>query len=278
MMIRQACLLSFVAAAGLIAGESQPLVIPLRDSDPAATVPEVVTPSGGVAMVSRPEMMVHLPDPATASGLALVVCPGGSYREVGAFADGMRTVPGLVPKGVAVIVLKYRTRPPSANVVNDALADAKRAMRLVRSHAKEWRIDPNRIGTVGSSAGSHLVLNLATHWDLGDSTASDLVERESCRPDFVTLLCPWPNSESVEDFPISKDTPPMFVACAEDDKVAPIAFSEGIVAACQKSEVPVEFWVLERGGHTAFKQKNNPAFQWMERMEAWLKKTGFWKG
>ncbi len=246
----------------------------LREGEAPANAPEVMTKGGGVANVSVPEMAVHLPAPGEANGLALLVLPGGSYREVGAFADGMRTVPHFVPKGVAVIVLKYRTRPPSRDVVRDALADAQRAMRLLRAHARDWGI--KRIGVVGSSAGSHLALNLATHADGGATDASDPVERESCRPDFLVLLCPWPNGRGAEQFPIGAETPPAFIAGAKDDRIAPLAFAEDLVAAYRKAGVPVALWELESGGHTAFKQVHNPGYHWMARATEWLQEQRLW--
>jgi len=270
----------FICVLGLsghiFAEQPEAFSVVLRASDPPAPVAEVTTAGGGVAMVTRPEMAVHLPDPAVATGLALVVCPGGSYREVGAFADGMRAVPYFVPEGVAVIVLKYRTRPPSQNVIDEALEDAKRAMRLIRFHAQEWGINPSRVGMLGSSAGSHLILNLATHADPGNPSASDPVDRLTCRPDFIALLCPWPNKQPVTDFPFDKNSPPAFVACAIDDPVAPITFSEDLVNAMHAAGVDAELWKLEKGGHRAFKQVKNPAYQWPERLVSWLKSTGFW--
>jgi acetyl esterase/lipase len=158
--------------------------------------------------------------------------------------------------------------------VADALADARRAVRLVRLHAAEWNIDPSRVGMVGSSAGAHLVLNLATHWDRGDPGAAALVERQSCRPDFIGLLCPWPNNQPVSDFPITRETPPAFVASARDDKVAPAAFAEGIAAAYARAGVKHRLWLLERGGHTAFKLGANrgEGARWPDQISAWLAK------
>lgn len=251
------------------------LLLQLRETNSAHASPEIETKGGGIARISVPAIAVHLPDPAIATGLALVVCPGGSYREVGGFVDGMRAVPSFVPKGAAVIVLKYRTRPPSTDVISDALEDAKRAVRLVRHHAEAWGINPQKIGMIGSSAGSHLILNLATHSDPGNPAAPDLVERESCRPDFMVLLCPWPNRQPITDFPIDRKTPPVFVACAEDDKVAPITFSAEIVQACKKAGVPATFWRIPSGGHTAFKQVKNPGYHWPEKVAGWLEEKGF---
>ena len=267
----------FVLLTAGFAPAVEPLKMRLRAEDGEPTIPEVRTSFGGIAQVTVPEMVVHLPKKEEATGMAVIVCPGGAYREVGAFDDGMGAVPYFVPKGVAVIVLKHRTRPPSEDVVNDALADAKRAVRLVRHHSSEWNIDPKKIGMIGSSAGSHLILNLGTHWDLGDRDAADEVERESCRPDFMALLCPWPNHQPVGDFPITKETPPMFIASAKDDTVAPIEFSKEIVKASEKNGVAVELWELNEGGHSAFEQKLNPAYQWPERLLGWLKKNGIWK-
>jgi acetyl esterase/lipase len=268
--------LLFTALLTVNAWAQPPLMLKLREGDVSAG-PEVETKGGGVANISVPEIAVHLPDPATATGMAFIVCPGGSYREVGAFSDGMGTVPYFVPKGAAVVVLKYRTKPPSTDVVTAALADAKRAVRLVRHHAKDWAIDPQKIVMIGSSAGSHLTLNLATHADAGNPAAEDPVERESCLPNYTVLLCPWPNKQTVDQFPINREMPPSFVACAKDDQIAPIAFAESIVEACKKAGVPSELWAVENGGHTAFKQARNPASLWPDRIVAWLKEKGVWK-
>jgi acetyl esterase/lipase len=259
--------------AGVGAG---PEVLLLWDGPPPHHVPaagaETIDAVGTVSNVSVPAIAVHLPAPERATGQAFIVCPGGSYSRVGLFTSGMGAVDFFVPKGAAVIVLKYRTRPPSTQVVEDSLADARRAVRLVRLHAARWRIDPSRIGMIGSSAGSHLVLNLATHWDRGEPAAADPVELQSCRPDFIGLLCPWPNAQPVADFPITAETPPAFVASARDDKVAPTEFAEGIAAAYRRAGVESRLWILEKGGHTAFKLGANrgEGAQWPERFSTWL--------
>lgn len=255
--------------------EAEPEMLRLWDGAPPRSVPsaaaETIDAAGTVGNVSVPAIAVHLPPPERATGQAFIVCPGGSYSRVGLFTSGMGTVDYFVPQGAAVIVLKYRTRPPSTQVVEDSLADAKRAVRLVRHHAARWRIDPTRIGMIGSSAGSHLVLNLATHWDRGDPKAVDPVDRQSCRPDFIGLLCPWPNAQPVTDFPIGSETPPAFVASARDDKVAPTEFAEGIAAAYRRAGVESRLWILEKGGHTAFKLGANrgEGARWPERFSAW---------
>lgn len=264
---------AIMIAAGLRAA---PELLPLWDGTPPHHVgtagAETIDAAGTVGNVSVPAIAVHLPPPERATGRAFIVCPGGSYSRVGLFTSGMGTVDYFVPKGAAIIVLKYRTRPPSTRVVEDSLADARRAVRLVRYHAARWKIDPSRIGMIGSSAGSHLVLNLGTHWDRGDPVAADPVERQSCRPDFLCLLCPWPNAQPVTDFPVTRETPPAFVASARDDKVAPTEFAEGIAAAYRRVDVECRLWLVEKGGHTAFKLGANrgEGARWPERFGAWL--------
>ena len=234
-------------------------------------MPESIDAAGTVSHVSVPSMDVHLPPPDQATGAALMMCSGGSYSRVGLFTSGMGAVDYFVPKGVAIIVLKYRTKPPSSDVT-DALADAQRAVRIVRRHAAEWQIDPTRIGLVGSSAGAHLVLNLATHWDRGNPAAADVIERQSCRPDFSGLLCPWPNQQPIADFPIPAHSPPAFVASARDDRVAPVAFAEAIAAAYANTKVDCRLWLLKKGGHTAFKLGSNrgEGARWPEQFSAWV--------
>lgn len=264
------------AAADTPAGP--PIVIKLWDDGPPNAVegagPETRDARGSVGNISVPEIKVHLPPTDRATGVALIVCPGGSYRQVGLYDSGMFTIDYFVPRGVAVVVLKYRTSPPSTNVAADALADAQRAVRLVRHNAAAWRLDPQRIGMVGSSAGSHLVLNAATHADEGDAHAADAVERHSSRPDFIGLLCPWPNKQGMDDFPVGPNAPPAFVASARDDRVAPTAFAESIAAAYRDAGVPVHLWVVEQGGHRAFVRKTGEGAQWMDRFSDWLASQG----
>jgi len=159
------------------------------------------------------------------------------------------------------------------------LEDARRTVRLVRHRAKEWGINPGKVGMLGGSAGAHLILTLATHWDRGQKDAADPIERESCRPDFVTLLCPWPNNQPVSDFPINKETPPALLCSARDDSVAPTAFAEGVVSAYKKAGVSAQLWAIEKGGHTAFAMGTKATGAgWVDQFWPWLRKVGIWKG
>ncbi|MEI6464625.1 MAG: alpha/beta hydrolase [Verrucomicrobiota bacterium] len=265
-------------AVSALVGETRaaPLNVPLWDGRPPGFVdnapPEGTDAAGTVDHVNTPSMDVHLPTRRGAPVAALIVCPGGSYSRVGLVTSGMGTIDAFVPRGVAIIVLKYRTKPPSRDVVTDALADARRAVRQVRLHAAEWNIDPHRVGLVGGSAGAHLVLNLATHWDQGNPASASPVERNGCRPDFIGLLCPWPNRQPVSDFPITATTPPAFIASARDDAVAPTSFAEDIAGGYTRAGVKARLWVIAKGGHTAFKLGANrgEGSRWPERFTAWL--------
>src|SRR5207302_4339884 len=143
----------------------------------AGATPGADDGTGRVRNVGIPGMLVYLPEAQTsADRIAIVVCPGGGYTHLTRLVGADGAVKAFVPKGVVIASLKYRTTPPSAQVDADALEDGKRAVRLIRVHAKEWGIDPKKIGVLGWSAGANLGLNLATHFDSGNPSASDLVE------------------------------------------------------------------------------------------------------
>ena len=251
--------------------------IPLFEGKPPGYIdgagPETNDGKGRFGNVTMPTLAVHLPPKEKRNGLAIVVCPGGGYSRVGIGPKGDAAVDYFVPRGVAVFVLKYRTRPPSKQVEVDALADVQRAMRIVRHRAAEWGVDPNRIGTLGWSAGSHLILNLASHNDAGNPTAKDPIERQSCRPDFVAAMCPWPSRSKPADFPVTKATPPVFMCSARDDKTAPTSFARALRDAYVAAGVDAVLEEVEAGGHEAFTIEGpGEGGKWTEKFWPWLKK------
>jgi endo-1,4-beta-xylanase len=155
-------------------------------------------------------------------------------------------------KGIAVFGLKYRTKYGDNDVIEDALADGKRAVRIVRSRAAEWGIDPQRIGVQGYSAGGNLCLNLASRYDQGNPGSDDPLERLSSRPDFVVLMCPWPYTQKLDDFPFDKNSPPTFIASAKDDTTAPNSFAVAIDEKLKGLGVVEKTFMPEAGGHGAF--------------------------
>jgi len=178
--------------------------------------------------VSLPQLFVYLPPNDKARGTALIICAGGGYRHLGMCIHVENIVKLFNDQGIAVFGLKYRTKYGDNDVIEDALADGKRAVRIVRSRAAEWGIDPKRIGVQGYSAGGNLCLNLASRYDQGDPGSDDPLERLSSRPDFVVLMCPWPYTQKLDDFPFDKNSPPTFIASAKDDTTAPNSFAVAI--------------------------------------------------
>lgn len=223
--------------------------------------------------VSEPELFVYLPPPEKASGTAMIVCAGGAYQHLAMGLHVENVAPVLTEMGIAVFGLKYRTRYGANRVEEDALADARRAVRLVRSRAEEWGIDPARIGVQGYSAGAHVCLNLATRFDEGDAAAADPMERISSRPDFVALMCPWPNRQPVTDFTFHARMPPVFIAHARDDQSAPFAFGVALAEAWEHHQVPHRFFPVDTGGHAAFHYgvATGPGGQWPAALAGWLR-------
>jgi acetyl esterase/lipase len=223
--------------------------------------------------VSVPMMFVWAAPADKANGTAIIVCPGGSYDHVTMEMEGQRIATLLNPLGVTVFGLKYRTSPPSTDVAADALADGQRAMRVVRNNAAAWKINPNRIGMMGYSAGSNLVLNVMSHFDSGGSGSDDPIQRQSCRPDFVVLLSTWPNRQTTLDsFPLNAQSPPAFMAIAQDDRTAPPAFTALIKSKLDELKVPIKLHEVPTGGHGAFHiGERNVDTTWVPSFIEWMK-------
>jgi acetyl esterase/lipase len=264
-------LLFLLAFAG-VSRAAEPFSISLWESTPPGFVADapVESAQNGITTtnVSVPGMKVYLPEKP--NGMAIVYCSGGSYRSVSQSSDWVGNAEFFNAHGIALMVVKYRTAPPSRGY-DAALKDAQRAMRLTRHRAKEWRIDPAKIGMLGGSAGAHLILRLIAGPHEGRPDATDVVDRESCRPAFAGLLCPWPAKNTPADFTIQKTTPPVFLASAKDDTIAPTAFAQGIADAFQEAGVPATLWTIEKGGHPAFRiDSKAEGGQWAERFIRWL--------
>ena len=247
-----------------------------------------------------PTLTPFLPATDKASGAAIVICPGGGY---GGLADheGSQYARWLNEQGVAGFVLKYRLG--SAGYRHPAmLQDAARALRTVRARAEEWKLDPKRIGIMGSSAGGHLASTLLTHYDAGKPDAADPIERLSSRPDLGILCYPVismgenthqgskdnllgkdPSPELVRELSnelqVTKDTPPCFVWHTWEDKGVKIENALSFVSALQAAGVRFDFHVYERGPHGLGlgsrdydPSKRHP---WTRDCAFWLKERGF---
>ena len=233
---------------------------------------------------------VHRPSAAAGNGAAVVICPGGGYRGLVTGAEGHGIAKWLNEHGIAGIVLEYRM-PKGRPFV--PLLDAQRALRTVRFRARQWGIASGRIGIIGFSAGGHLASTAGTHFDSGNPQATDPIQRESCRPDFVilvypvvtmgpqthggsrrNLLGPDPKPELVELFSnerqVTAQTPPMFLAHAQDDTVVPPVHSRMLYEALRARKVATEYLALPNGGHGLNRYQGPMWDAWQARSLEWL--------
>jgi len=277
-------LLLFVLGAGvLVGGEEAPspvLLWPDKLPGFVENAPaENTTANGHIDNVSIPSITAYLPPEGKGNGTAIIICPGGSYRLLDWNTHVLATSQVFNAKGIAVIGLKYRTNPPNKIYSENRgipLMDVQRAVRTVRSRAAEWKIDPARVGVLGYSAGANLAVTSAEQFDEGKSGAEDPVERLSCRPDFVVACSVWHWKQTASPFQFSKNTPPLFMVHAADDKIAPVELPQAIKAQLEALGVPVQLEVYDKGGHgvghlsSRWVAQGLPPDNWSVKFLAWL--------
>jgi acetyl esterase/lipase len=247
-----------------------------------------------------PTLTLYLPDPAKATGAAMVICPGGGYGML-ASHEGKDYARWLNEHGIAGIVLRYRLgsqgyRHPAM------MQDGLRAMRVVRARAAEWKIDPKRVGIMGSSAGGHLASTVLAHFDSGNPEAEDPVERESSRPDLGILCYPVismdihthggsrnnllgknPAPELVQllsnERHVTPQTPPCFLWHTFEDKGVKVENSFEFAAALNRADVPFELHIYQKGPHGIGlgSREYDPGklHHWTKDCLVWLKVQGF---
>jgi acetyl esterase/lipase len=254
--------IALVLAALCAACSAAPNVMPLW--------PGPVPEARGSADADIPTVTVRMPEGATGSVPAVVVCPGGGYHALMMDYEGHDVARWLNANGVAGIVLKYRVKPYPLSV---SIADGKRAMRLVRAHAREWGIDPKRIGMMGFSAGGHLASSVGTGFDAGDRKAPDPVERASCRPDFLVLIYPSTTLGGgvPTDQRVTARTPPAFLAHSRTDQVVSVEESRRFYAALRAHGVAAEFLELPSGAHGLGCGTGELWAAWQRACLAWLR-------
>ena len=253
-----------------------------------------------IRFVSKPTIQVY-PAPADKNtGTAVVVCPGGGYYGLSYVGEGTEIAKWLNGLGVSAIVLHYRL-PDDAIMKNKSIAplqDGQEAIRYVRRNAKEWGIDPHKIGIMGFSAGGHLASTVSTHFN---EKVYSTIDSTSARPDFSLLIYPvismdstithagsrenligkHPAPEMVKHFSnelqVTAKTPPAFMIHSLDDGAVPVENSIEYASAMKKLKIPCELHIYEHGGHGYGLGKWNSGTEssWTKACEKWLQVRGF---
>lgn len=247
-------------------------------------------PVTSVFNVTQPTMTVYAPA-GKSTGAAILVFPGGGFRQLAIDLEGTEVCDWLTSAGVTCVLLKYRVpsvpydwhckcRPNGFAISTLALEDAQRTMGLIRFHASEWHIDPHKIGVLGFSAGGYLVAEISTHFDRRLYAPVDAADQESCRPDFAVAIYPghlWTEDNLALNprIRVTRKTAPTFLLQAENDPTDPVQNSLAYFAALKQAGVPVEMHVYAQGGHAfGLRQTELPITEWPRMVERWLRTIG----
>ena len=224
-----------------------------------------------VTNIHAPSITPYLPKPEVATGTAIIIAPGGGHRMLCLGHEGDSLAEWFAEHGIAAFVLRYRLarEEGSQYTVDDhAMADTRRALRLVRSRASEWKIDQDRIGILGFSAGGELAALAAMENDAGKSESADSVERVSCRPDFQVLIYPG----SSHRFTVTKGMPPAFIALGAKDRDDISLGMAKLYLQYKEVGVPCELHIYSNAGHGFGYRADakHAAAQWPLRLREWL--------
>ncbi|MEM7453945.1 MAG: alpha/beta hydrolase [Planctomycetota bacterium] len=236
-----------------------------------------------VTYVERATLTVYEAPAETSNGCSVIVCPGGGYGILAWSKEGLELAEWFNSIGVTAFVLKYRVpRRDPERIHHEPLQDLQRAIRLIRSNAPQWNIDPDRIGVLGFSAGGHLTLMSGFHFDQNSYEPIDEIDQASSRPDY---LCPIYAAYLGNDYRddtaelgdlvnVTPRTPPTFMAVTADDKMRG-AQAALLMARLIENEVPAELHVYSKGGHGyGIRPGANPVSSWHHRLEEWMRASG----
>jgi acetyl esterase/lipase len=300
-MMRRVFIFVVLALAVVAARAAEPRVLELwpegvPDLKPDAA-PEADDGNGRFTHIHHPTLVVYAPPAGQANGTAMIYAPGGGYVRVAAGANGGEIVRWLNSVGVTVFLLKYR----HADYGHPApLRDALRAVRLVRSRAAEFGLQPDRIGMLGGSAGGHLAASAGTLYDAPEGRTGAELDRVSGRPDFLVLV--FPVISMIEPFThavsrrallgenpaeelkarlsverqVTKDTPPTFLVHSSEDTTVPVENSLAFYQAMRRAKAPIEMHLYPKGPHGSGMDKRlGPTAEWPQHCESWLRFNGW---
>jgi len=248
---------------------------------------EVTESTRMITGVTNPTVTIYRPTKDKDIGTAILICPGGGYWNLYWELEGEEVAVWLNSLGVTGIILKYRvprrSDEPKAEPARRPLQDAQRAISLVRSKAREWGIDPQRIGTVGFSAGGHLAIATATSFERRTYEPLDDIDKISCRPDFAVLVYPGylkakERDELAPGLRIPAGTPPIFLAHGGDDLISPPQHSVVMYLALKNAGVPAELHIYATSAHDfGVRKSDHPCSTWTDACANWLRHQGFVK-
>ena len=297
-------LLCLVVASILTPVLAQNQIVPLWEGDPPnyrETGEVTIWDTSDIVRVrnvQKPDIAIFLPSKKNSTGEAVVICPGGGYGILAYDWEGSDIARWLNSEGIAAFVLKYRLPGSKSNIVphKSPLMDAQRAMRMVRSNAEKWNVDPGKIGIMGFSAGGHLASTLSTHFDVGDPSSDDPVEHESCRPDFSVLIYPVISftgefshsgsrkallgedadpelvSHYSNELQVTEETPPAILIHSDDDTVVPVENSIVYYKALRANKLTSELHIYPYGGHGfSLAIGQGHLSTWPDRVIEWIK-------
>ncbi len=228
--------------------------------------------------VSTPTLQVFRPPADKDTGASVLVCPGGGYHILALDLEGTEVCEWLNSIGVTGVLVKYRVPKREGQTAHAApLQDAQRALGLTRFHAKEWGLDPARIGIFGFSAGGHLAAVASNNHRERSYPVVDDADKVSCRPDFTVLIYPAyltdkdNNDQLRPELPVASDTPQTFIAISQDDPVR-VENALGYATALQKAKVPMELHIYPTGGHGyGLRRTAEDVTTWPARLGDWMK-------
>lgn len=231
--------------------------------------------------ITDPTITVYRPSQVSDTGSAVVVFPGGGYRILALDLEGTEVCHWLTSIGITAVLLKYRVPEPSGVPrYAEPLQDAQRALSLVRSHAEDWKLNPDRIGVLGFSAGGHLAAVLSSNFESRTYPLVDSADRAGCQPDFLVLVYPAylsvldQGAQLAPEVTVKVDTVPTFIVQAEDDH----PFIEGTLLyyrALKRGGIPAEMHIFPNGGHGyGLRPSSARVTSWPTLAESWFRSLG----